>query len=58
MPGMVCPIKEFSIAQESINSIVKKVRFTVNFLEAFFGEYTKINVYHVRNIFCFGLWDH
>ena len=59
MPGMVCPINGFAITQESIDSILNKVRFIVDFfLEAFFGEYTKINVYHVRNIFCFGLSGH
>ena len=51
--------KRIFLTQESTDSILNMVRFIVDFfLEAFFGEYTKINVYHVRNIFCFGLLDH
>ena len=51
--------KRFSLNHESKASFHNKVRFLVDlFLEAFFGEYTKINVYHVRNIFCFRLSDH
>ena len=51
--------KRVSLIQDPNNGNSNKVRFIVDFFSGeFFGEYTKINVYHVRNIFCFRLSDH